>query len=406
MTDLDPARAEVAEVVGEAFTPVETGGVIFIGVLSLLISGLLALLLGALVDEHRLSAPGLGLTAMLEALSAGLTTGGAAILLKPNRLRLVAVGGSILLALANLATLGASGGGLMLVRTLAGIPEGLLLWITIGLISRTVTPERWAGVLFTAMPVSQLAVALALSGYVLPHFGANGAYGVLAAASLLGVPAAMFIPRRYGPMPGSGGKTAGSPPPRGWIALLATLAVTGSLAAVGVYLAPLAQQAGLSVSVARTAISASLALQIVGGALAVWLAGRVRYITVFWGTAAVFLATWASYAVSAPAWLFIGMSGLAGLCGMLVGPFYVPMTIEADPSRRAALQSGGVQLLAGALGPLLASLVVGARDAHGVLVLGAVLLLTGVAIVTGLHRSAASAATRASLQRGPQPVGR
>ena len=61
------------------------------------------------------------------------------------------------------------------------------------------------------------------------------------------------------------------------------------------------------------------------------------------------------------------------------------MTIEADPSRRAALQSAGAQLLASALGPLLASRIVSDSDVHGALLLGAALLVVGTVMITGLH---------------------
>jgi len=63
----------------------------------------------------------------------------------------------------------------------------------------------------------------------------------------------------------------------------------------------------------------------------------------------------------------------------------VPMTIEADPSRRAAVQSGAAQLIGGAMGPLLASQLVSDRDVHGTLWLGAGMLVAGLAIVAWLH---------------------
>jgi hypothetical protein len=157
---------------------------------------------------------------------------------------------------------------------------------------------------------------------------------------------------------------------------------------VSVYVIPLARQAGLSVAVGRTAISVALACQMAGGALATVIAGRIRYITVFWVCAAIFLATWLAYWLGAPAWLFLTMSGLTGAAAFVAGPFLVPMTIEADPSRRAAMQSGAVQLLAGAFGPLLASVVVTDRNVHGVLVLAAALQLVGLAVATTLHRLA------------------
>jgi hypothetical protein len=61
----------VDEVAGPPFTPTEAAAAIAIGLLALLISGLMGLLLAALVAEGRLTAPGIGLTAMLEALSIG-----------------------------------------------------------------------------------------------------------------------------------------------------------------------------------------------------------------------------------------------------------------------------------------------------------------------------------------------
>jgi MFS family permease len=202
------------------------------------------------------------------------------------------------------------------------------------------------------------------------------------------VPVALFIPRSLGTVAAAGAESSGAPPFRGWVALAGTLCMAASLTAVAVYVVPLARQAGLGVAVGRSAISVALACQMAGGALATALAGRVRYITVFWICAAVFVATWLTYAVHAPAWLFIAMSGLAGLAAFVAGPFLVPMTIEADPSRRAAMQSGAVQLLAGAFGPLLASFAVSNQNVHGVLILALGLQGVGLTVATLLHRHA------------------
>jgi hypothetical protein len=378
------ALPDVAEVAGPPFTPTEAAASIALGLIALLVSGLMALLLATLAEEGRLSAAGIGQTAMLEALSTGLVTGAAGIVLKPVRLRIIAAVAAAVLVVLDLATAATSGPGVMIVRALAGLPEGVLLWISIGFISRTVTPERWAAVLFTGMGLSQLAVATGLSALVLPRFGANGGYLTLAAGAALALPVALFLPRSLGA--GGGEGASGAPPFRGWVALAATLCMAASLTAVAVYVIPLAEQAGLSVAVGRTAISVALACQMAGGALAAALAGRVRYITVFWTCAAVFLATWGAYATHAPPWLFVTMTGLSGLAAFVAGPFLVPMTVEADPTRRAAMQSGAIQLLAGAVGPLLASFTVTNHNVHGVLVLAVVLQGAGLAVATTLHR--------------------
>lgn len=376
----------VDEVAGPPFSPTEAAAAIALGLIALLIAGLMGLLLAALADEGRLSAPGIGLAAMLEALSTGLVTGAAGIVLKPVRLRTIAAIAGAALVILDLATVRVSGEGVMIVRALAGLPEGILLWISIGFISRTVTPERWAAVLFTGMGLSQLAVATALTALVLPRFGANGGYVTVAVVAALALPVALFLPRSLGAMAAAGAETSGAPPFRGWVALAGTLCMAASLTAVGVYVIPLARQAGLSVAIGRTAISVALACQMAGGALATVLAGRIRYITVFWACAAVFVATWAAYAIHAPAWLFIGMTGLSGLAAFVAGPFLVPMTVEADPSRRAAMQSGAVQLLAGAFGPFLASMAVTENNVHGVLILAVGLQCAGLAVATTLHR--------------------
>lgn len=381
------ADTGVAEVAGPPYTPTEAGAAILLGLLALLISGLMGLLLADLAQQGRLSAPGIGLTAMLEALSTGVVTGAAGIVLKPVRLRAIAVIAAAALVALDLATTQASGQGVMVARGLAGVPEGVLLWISIGFISRTATPERWAAVLFTGMGLTQLAVATGLSALILPRFGADGGYVTVAVAAALAIPVALFLPRKLGAVAEAQGETSGAPPLRGWVALAGTLCMASSLTAISVYIIPFATQAGLSVPVGRTAISVGLACQMAGGALATVLAGRVRYIVVFYGCAAAFGATWIAYALHSPAWLFIAMTGVSGLAMFVAGPFLVPMTIDADPSRRAAMQSGAVQLLAGALGPLLASLAVSDRNVHGALILAAGLQAAGLAVATILHRT-------------------
>ncbi|MGC1303227.1 MAG: hypothetical protein WA840_12720, partial [Caulobacteraceae bacterium] len=183
----------------DVFTGRQVGAAITLGVVSLMMSGLMPLFLGALSDAHRLSAAGIGQLATLELLSAAVATGLAGAVLDTRRLQLVGVAASVLLAAANLATIGANGLVLMTVRTLAGLPEGVLLWIVVGLIARSAMPERRASLLFTAMASSQLVVAVALTMVVLPKSGVDGCYLLIAIVSLLGVAAALALPRAYRP---------------------------------------------------------------------------------------------------------------------------------------------------------------------------------------------------------------
>jgi DHA1 family inner membrane transport protein len=374
----------VHEAVGPSLSGTQAGATIGVGVNSLMILGVLPVLLGALDAEHRLNAAQIGLAAALEVLTMGLVTAAMGMIRRPGRLRLIAVSASVGLAALDLGCMPAAGPLLLALRAGAGAVEGVLLWITISMIARTVTPERWAGVFFTAQTAAQLLLAIAFAVAIVPRFGASGAFAALAACSLLGVLPALMGPSRFEPLPIGPGESE-APPARGWLALAATLIYISAGAAVGVYLQPLARQAGLGASVAQTALWVSLVGQVTGGAMATLLAGRVRYFTVFIITSVVYLGCWALLGFHQPAWLFVANNAVAGVVGLFLAPFLVPMTIAADPSRRAAVLSGAAQLLGGALGPLLASQVVSDRDVHGVLWLGGALLILGLVGVAGLR---------------------
>jgi len=341
--------AVVHEVTGADLPPVPAAAVIGMGVVALLIVGLTPALLGALVEEHRLTDSQLGLTAMIELLTMGVTTGLAGAFLKPNALRPIGVGACLLFAAANVASIHAGGAGVMLMRALAGIPEGLLLWITVGMIARSRTPERWAAVFFTAQVVAQLALALLYALVVIPRFGSGGGFAVLALAALCGMAGALALPTAFGPL--MGGDGGGALPWRGILALVASVVFVSGNGAVSVYLQPLAMKAGLNGDVARTAVWCSLAAQIGGGMLATVMAGRVRYIVVFAAAALSLAIAWIVFGLGAPPLPFIAANALAGVAGLLVGSFLAPMIIDADPSRRSALQSGGRSCLAGPAAP-------------------------------------------------------
>jgi predicted MFS family arabinose efflux permease len=373
----------VHEAVGPALTPLEAAGALGVGVNSLLVLGVIPVLLGSLVDEHRITDADIGLVVMAEVLSMGVATALAGALLKPMRLKTIGMVTTVLLAVIDLATARASGTGVFVLRGLAGAIEGVMLWITVAMISRTATPERWAGVFFFAQTLAQLLLSVAL-GWIMPAWGANGGFVSIAACAIAALPAAVIGPSRLADL-NPGEAIAGSPPFRGWIALIGTAVYVAGGGAVAAYLQPLAHQAGLNADVARTALSVSLAAQVAGSAVATALAGRVRWFHIFLIASATSLVTWWLWGQHISAWLFIGANTVAGFTSLLLSPFLVPMTIDADPSRRAAVQSGAAQLIGGALGPLLASRVVSDQNVHGVLWLGAAMLLPGLAIVAWLH---------------------
>jgi len=386
MTEHEVAAQEgvVHEVVGRSLTGLESAGALGVGVNSLLALGVMPVLLGALAAEHRLTDADIGKVAAVEVLTMGVATALAGILLKPQRLKLIGVAGSLLLAIANFATARADATGILAVRGVAGVVEGVLLWIPVAMISRTITPERWAGVFFTAQSFSQLLLAVAFAVWIMPIGGATAGFLAVAICAAAGATPALACPSRLADL-NPGEAIAGPPPFRGWVALGGTLIFVAGGGAVAVYLQPLALEAGLGADVARTALWVSLAAQVAGAAAATAMAGRIRWHTVFLIGSAVSLFVWWLFAQRIPAWLFVGANALSGLAATFLAPFLVPMTIEADPSRRAAMQSGAAQLLGAAAGPALAALAVNGEEVHGVLWLAAVTMFGGLAIVSWLH---------------------
>ena len=132
-------------------------------------------------------------------------------------------------------------------------------------------------------------------------------------------------------------------------------------------------------------MSLSLACQVLGGGAATLLAGRVRWFWALIVCSVVDFGLLAAFASLPPPALFLLATALFGFFWLFFMPFLAPMTIEADPTRRAAMLLGGAQLLGGSLGPLLASGLVTDTDARGALSFGAASLCLALALAIGLH---------------------
>lgn len=366
-------------------------GAVSLGVVAFLTTGVMPILLGGLSDMHRITVPQIGLAATSEALAMGLVAGLAGLFIKPRRLRSIGLIAVPMLAALDVLMPHATGVGVILVRALSGVLEGVLLWMLVGgMIVRTAAPARWFGILFMAATSLQLLLSAILETLIFPAFGLDGGFYFLGAIRLLGIFAVLLAPNGYDPLPHEAEHSAANPPPRGWIALAAALLFIAAGACVSVFLVPLAHEAGLDFGVAHLAQSSLIAAQIPGSALATVVVVRLRYLPVFLGGSIIVLLAWLVYAFDAPAWLFIAATATLGFINIFLNPFLMPMIIEADPSRRAAVQAGAVQLLGLAFGPLLASCVVNAESPRTVLILAVGLLLTSVAIMGGLRVTTAN----------------
>src|SRR6201996_4994438 len=114
----------VEEAVGPPIEALSAAAAIYLGSLSLLMVGVMPAILGALADAGRLSDAGIGQCATAESLMIGVSAGLCGAFLKPGRLRWIAGVSALVLGLLDVASMPASGIAIIIVRTLAGIPEG------------------------------------------------------------------------------------------------------------------------------------------------------------------------------------------------------------------------------------------------------------------------------------------
>lgn len=374
-----------AEWIGARPTAVQLGVILLVGVCGVMIAGLQPLLLGTLAQEGRITAAQLGHAATAELLLMGAASAYAGARWKAERLRAIGVISSLVLAALNIATLWASGETVTLVRALAGVPSGVLIWITIAMIARSPTPERWSGIYLTIQTLAQFVLAAAITAWVISRAGANGGFVALAVLCVISALAALALPSRFAPLVADG-NASNMPNARGFVALAATFLWMAFIVGVWVYAEPLSRQSGHAPAVAGIAVSLSLACQVLGGATATVLAGRLRWFPVLLCCALIYVACLLAYAALPSAFLYLVTSSVFGFLWMFSLPFFVPMVIAADPTRRAALLVGGAELTGGSLGPLFASFVVTDADVRGSLGFGALALVMTVAIAVALHR--------------------
>lgn len=374
-----------ADWIGSRPSALQFSAVMFVGVTGIMIAGLQPLLLGALEHEGRLSPNQLGQAATAELLTMGLGAFLAGAMLKPQMLKMIAIISSLALAGIDLATPYVQGDTITALRGLAGVPSGILIWVTTALIARSPTPERWSGVYLTVQTLAQFIVATLLSTFVMQTYGSDGGWIGLAAFCVLTAVVALFMPGSYAPLPKTESNSS-LPGTRGWIALLSAFLYSAFTIGVWVYAEPLSKQAGHDPGVTGMAVSVSLACQVAGGAAATVLAGRVNWLWTTILAAVLSAGVIMGFAALPGPEMFIVLSGAFGFLWLFVLPFLVPMVIEADPTRRAAVLIGGAQVLGASFGPFFASMLVTETDARGALAFGAACLVVSIVLAFGLHR--------------------
>jgi DHA1 family inner membrane transport protein len=379
-------------------TPLQTAAALAIGTVALLMPGVQPILLGELVAQKHISMEGVGLVAMGEIVTLGLGLILGNSLLSLTRMRSVAVVAALLVALFDLATAILDGDmAFAAVRALAGLAEGVLLWVTTCTIVRAAMPDRLAGIFLVVQTLAQAGVAALLAVVVMPQGGWPAGFAVLAALSLLLVLLAPLLRPAVAPLVADGATlpaftTAG---------VLALLPAFGQMAAIGslwAYLDPLGRGAGLDAQAVQMLISTVLIVQVVGGIVASVVVRRIRAAaTLTLGLLLQAVLTLAIAAIGAPDPIrFSLLCAGFGFVWLFSMPFHIRLAFHADPAGRLAALVPGLQLLGVAFGPLLTSAFVAGDDAGpvplvsaGFAIFAIASLLAGRRRWRGFDRSAA-----------------
>jgi hypothetical protein len=369
------------------------GSGITLGCVAVLMLGLQPLLLGALLEEHRLSVAQLTQAAMLEQLALGMVAGALGAFAPRRHLRLLGGVGCLLLAVSNAGCLGGSGLGFVLWRGMSGCGGGILLWIAGGIIAFSRTPARFSAIFVGAQAAFQGALAALLPVTLMPAMGANGGLAALAVLSLASILLLRWLPSN---LPDVTKETLG----HGWIGvgacagLLASFFFMAAIVGFWVFVGPLATAHHIAPQISRFADASNLAAQFAGAVFAIALAQRlVRAVgTVLVTGCAALLVALALVSAESHDAAFLAALMVHGFVWSVGLSFYMPLLVRADTTRRGAMLLNGAQMLGGSTGPILTGWL--ATETYLTPVLISTALLTLVAL---------GGTVVASVRRSPQP---
>ncbi len=327
---------------------------IALGCVGLLMLGLQPLLLGALLDEHRVSVSQLTQAAMVEQLMIGLVSGSLGGLAPRRRLRLIAGIACLALAAANAGCLRAHGLEFVAYRAICGVGGGALMWIASAIVSFSRAPARYSGIFVGSQAASQFALAALLPMTLMSTFGSNGGFAAIAALSAMGLALCAFVPSTIPNIARERSILRGVN-----FAALAGLAASfcfmAAIVGFWVFVEPLAALNHVSPVVAQYSVAANLAAQITGASLCVIFAARLPSAasTVLSLSAIAFLLAMAMVWTQAGTAPFVAAVLIHGLVWTVGLTLFTPLLIVVDPTRRGAMLLSGTLLLGGSAGPLM-----------------------------------------------------
>ncbi len=336
------------------------------------------ILLGLLLGAGKLSLVEMGVAATAEAAGMTLATTLAAFFLPLRKLRRLAGGALVLLLIANAGTILASGQAIIALRLLGGMGSGILIWILMGMFTRSPTPARLFAIYITTQSILGLFLSQAMTAVIAPMLGFSGGYVVLCAMNVLFLVAVFLMPDSMG---GRDTGILGLPPLLPGLAIVAISCYLAGILSVWVYILPLLKQLGYPAADAAHAVPVALAGQIVGGFAATFFAPRISPLRAWTFSILMVAATLVGLAISRGSIAMFAAVGAIGFLWLFVPPFHMPVMLGLDPSGRGPMLVGPAQLLGTSLGPLIASAVVSDQSVRPVIGVALAFMLASLVLL-------------------------
>lgn len=361
-----------------------------IGAAVLLIQMLQPVLLGALAAEGRLDESSLGRVAAAELFGLAIGTGFGPPLMTTRGMRLRIAAAMAMLVLANLVTPGAqTAGALLLLRSAAGLLEGLVLGACIAVQVRTAAPERVNALFFGLVGMPQIIAGYWLPTLILPRHGADGGFLLVGTLTLAAALAAAAMPSSL--------KTDGDdvPRPTPWnlLTLLLVFAVVVQNAGnsgAWTYVERIASQREFAPSTVGLAVSAGVAANVLASLAVAGVGWRLPALRVLMIGMPLQALVAIHLGGTGDPWGYVGAAIGYNIFWAGLLPFYIAIAVRIDPSRVVAQMLAGAGLLGLAVGPALTSLAVQPGDVSPAFAVTAALLFSAsllyAVIAAGIRR--------------------
>lgn len=243
----------------QPFPADQTAVVIAIAVAAGCVPTLQPILLGGLLSEGRIGGATMGYAATAEALGMVLGTTLSSALLRPRRLRLIGAGAILAVLVANLVTILVPAVGIVGARGLSGLGNGVLLWLFVGMLTRSAIPTRLFAIYMTANASAVFLLSLILATFAIARYGALSGYGIIMALYAVVLMFIRLVPSRYDELEDSGKVLI--PSARGMVGLGVVVLQLAGVMAMWVYSVPLGVQVGIPAESMQLILSASIGVQ-------------------------------------------------------------------------------------------------------------------------------------------------